>query len=62
MGQTRCALCLQPLQELFISDTSPIKDFYPLDFKQDMNGKRFQWQAVALLPFIDEDRLINAMR
>ncbi|CAD7697939.1 unnamed protein product [Ostreobium quekettii] len=51
----------EPLQDLFVSDDSPIKDFYPLDFKQDMNGKRFQWQAVALLPFIDEDRLVSAM-
>lgn len=54
-------LYVQPLQELFISEASPIKDFYPLDFKEDLNGKRFKWQAVALLPFIDEDRLIKAM-
>ena len=36
---------------------STIIDFYPIDFKNDLNGKKYQWQAVALLPFIDAARL-----
>ena len=40
---------------------SPIIDFYPLEFEQDLNGKKQDWEAIVKIPFIDEVRLLNAM-
>lgn len=40
----------------------PIVDFYPEDFEQDMNGKKSDWEAVVKVPFIDEKRLIAALK
>ena len=38
-------------------DNSPIIDYYPINFEQDLNGKQQAWEAVVLIPFIDEVRI-----
>ena len=47
---------------LMLEKDSPIIDFYPEEFDLDLNGKKFAWQGVALLPFIDMPRLLEAVR
>uniref|UniRef100_A0A0N4Z1P4 5'-3' exoribonuclease n=1 Tax=Parastrongyloides trichosuri TaxID=131310 RepID=A0A0N4Z1P4_PARTI len=41
---------------------SEIYDFYPTDFAIDLNGKKHAWMGVALLPFIDQDRLLACLK
>ena len=40
---------------------SPILHLYPTDFKLDRNGKAMLWQAVILLPFMEEEDLLHAL-
>ncbi|XP_028833469.1 5'-3' exoribonuclease 1 isoform X2 [Denticeps clupeoides] len=51
----------QCYQHLMTSQSSAIIEYYPLDFKTDLNGKQQEWEAVVLIPFIDEKCLLSAM-
>uniref|UniRef100_A0A671WM69 5'-3' exoribonuclease 1 n=1 Tax=Sparus aurata TaxID=8175 RepID=A0A671WM69_SPAAU len=51
----------QAYRHLMTSENSPIIEYYPLDFKTDLNGKQQEWEAVVLIPFIDERCLLAAM-
>ena len=48
--------------DLMTNPDSPIIDFYPREFELDMNGKKMEWEAVVKIPFIDEQRLLKAMK
>lgn len=50
-----------PYRTLMLDNNSPIIDYYPQNFETDLNGKKQEWEAVVLIPFIDENRLLNAM-
>lgn len=49
----------QPYHGLMMNESSPIFNYYPVDFKTDLNGKRHDWEAVVLIPIIDEKNLLD---
>lgn len=49
----------QPLQWLMTDPGSPLADFYPRDFAVDLEGKRAEWEGIVLIPFVDEERLLQ---
>nr|CAD7397262.1 unnamed protein product [Timema poppensis] len=51
----------EPYQDLMVNADSPIISYYPTDFKTDLNGKKQEWEAVVIIPFIEEDQLLKAM-
>jgi len=52
----------EPCRHLMSSPESPILDFYPTEVPVDPNGKAMPWLWVVLLPFIDEKRLLAALK
>lgn len=49
-------------RHLLSDPKSEIIDFYPTYFRLDINGARYAWMGVNLLPFIDRERLVKAMK
>ncbi|CAB3243400.1 unnamed protein product [Arctia plantaginis] len=50
-----------PFHTLMTDEDSPIVHYYPVNFETDLNGKLNEWEAVVLIPFIDEVNLLSAM-
>eukprot|EP00187_Rhodella_violacea_P010069 CAMPEP_0174894908 /NCGR_PEP_ID=MMETSP0167-20121228/9426_1 /TAXON_ID=38298 /ORGANISM="Rhodella maculata, Strain CCMP736" /LENGTH=532 /DNA_ID=CAMNT_0016134109 /DNA_START=135 /DNA_END=1730 /DNA_ORIENTATION=+ len=46
-------------QELMVAENSPLREFYPREFTVDPNGKKNAWEAVVIIPFIEEKRLLE---
>ena len=61
MPPSQAHILPRPYRWLMTDPKSPIVDFYPKSFTVDMNGKRWPWEAVTLLPFIDSKRLLDAV-
>jgi 5'-3' exoribonuclease 1 len=40
---------------------SPILNFYPEEYKIDLNGKKNLWEGIVLLPFIDQEKLSKSV-
>lgn len=47
--------------QLMTDPNSKIIDYYPENFETDLNGKKQEWEALVLIPFINENRLMGAM-
>lgn len=46
---------------LMTDPNSPIIDFYPHEVDIDLNGKTASWEAVVLLSFVDEKKLVETL-
>ena len=58
---TSRALLPSVLRPLMTESTSPLLHFYPEHFELDQNEKKQSWEAIVLLPFIDEKLLLDSI-
>ena len=40
----------------------PFAKYFPTSFEIDLNGRTLPWEAVILIPFVDEDLFLSAER
>lgn len=59
----KSANCLPPSYAFLVSSpSSPLAPYYPSAFCQDLNGKTKSYEAVILLPFIQEEVILDAVQ
>lgn len=46
---------------LLTEKESPLASYFPAEFCSDLNGKKKEYEAVILLPFLEEERIIDAI-
>ena len=46
---------------LLTEKESPLVSYFPAEFCSDLNGKKKEYEAVILLPFLEEERIIDAI-
>jgi len=52
----------KPYAALMTDADSPLRGSYPTEFGIDPNGEKMPWKFVVLLPFMDQDKLVSAVR
>lgn len=45
--------------DLMTHPLSPLSHFYPHEFEVDANGKHNSWESVVVIPFLDEEALVE---
>ncbi|BHF73579.1 hypothetical protein SprV_0401666000 [Sparganum proliferum] len=61
MPPSSASIVPEPYRWLLSSHDTPVSEFFPSDFRTDLNGKIASWEAVVLIPFIDEERMLTAL-
>jgi 5'-3' exoribonuclease 1 len=49
-----------PICDLFTDKKSPLKKYYPDEFKIDLSGKKNDWEGVVILPMVNYNDVKNA--
>ena len=55
------AVLPEELRGLLTDDDSPLRDYYPKKFIVELDGKKHDHEGVAIIPFIDRKRVIDAV-
>lgn len=61
-------LCIMPIRSMKKVLPAPyvglaegvLNKYFPDDFEIDLNGKTLPWEAVILIPFVDEEEALSA--